>query len=102
MYFCRLIWDTISPNVTSAVTHLYYSSFHHTIETYPSRVWGTADTSLVGREFDVYKSLFIVTNVHNSNVDYRVIESDNTQYSNNSIHTFNVEFVCTKINEYLE
>ena len=39
VYFCQLIWDTINP-VASAVTHPYYSSFDHTVESYPSRVWG--------------------------------------------------------------
>ena len=61
-----------------------------------------ADSCLVGREFEAYESLFVVNNVNNGNVDCQVTESDNTQYSNNSIHTFNIEFVRTKINQYLE
>ena len=43
VYFFELIWDTINPNVTSAVTHPYYSSFHHTVEMYPSRVLGVIE-----------------------------------------------------------
>ena len=99
--FTAAVWY-VKLDSTDPILQDFYTNLQYDDESPQERSQETSDISLVGREFEVYESLFVVTNVHNGNVDCRVTESDNTQYSNNSIHTFNIEFVQTKINEYLE
>ena len=83
---------------TDALLHDFYTNIQYCEETQNERV----HTSIIGKEFEAFECLFKVTNVNNEDVDCRVTESDNLQYSDETIHTFNIEFVRLKIKEYLE
>ena len=60
--------------------------------------------SLVNESFEAYKRVFIVISVHGIIATCRVINDNdetNTIYLNGSEHNFGIDFVRTKVTEYL-